>query len=96
MTIMNSHAIDIYEEKESWGFYIDFENESEHKSEHKSEYESEYESEYKSEDENEYKSEHENHYTKKSKCCTAIMLIKVSSTTLVSIISFAYFILYVL
>ena len=90
MTIMNVHAIDIYEEKEGWGFYIDFENESEH--------ESEYESEDESEDENDYTNQNDddNYKTKKSKCCTANMLIKVSSTTLVSIISVAYFILYIL
>jgi hypothetical protein len=89
---MNAPAIDVYEEKESWGFYIDFENESESESEHESEHKSEHKSEYKSKDEN----EDDKYKTKKSKCCTAIMLIKVSSTTLVSIISVAYFILYVL
>jgi hypothetical protein len=52
MTIMNAPAIDVYEEKETWGFYIDFENESE--SEYESESESEYKSEYKSKDENDY------------------------------------------
>lgn len=90
MTIMNSHAIDIYEEKESWGFYIDFENESENKNEN--------EDESESEDENDYTNQNDddNYKTKKSKCCTANMLIKVSSTTLVSIISVAYFILYIL
>jgi hypothetical protein len=88
---MNAHAIDIYEEKEGWGFYIDFENESEHKSEYENESEDENESEYKSKDEND-----DNYKTKKSKCCTANMLLKVSSTTLVSIISVAYFILYIL
>ena len=90
MTIMNSHAIDIYEEKESWGFYIDFENESEYKSED----ESEDTNQNTNHDTNQ--NEDDKYKTKKSKCCTAIMLIKVSSTTLVSIISVAYFILYVL
>ena len=90
MTIMNSHAIDIYEEKESWGFYIDFENESEYKSEDESEDENHYTNHYTNQNED------DKYKTKKSKCCTAIMLIKVSSTTLVSIISVAYFILYVL
>jgi len=85
---MNAHAIDVYEEKESWGFYIDFENESESESEYESEYNDEYNDEYEYKN-NKYK-------TKKSKCCAANMLIKVSSTTLVSIISIAYFILYVL
>jgi hypothetical protein len=87
---MNSHAIDIYEEKESWGFYIDFENESEYKSED----ESEDTNQNTNHDTNQ--NEDDKYKTKKSKCCTAIMLIKVSSTTLVSIISVAYFILYVL
>jgi hypothetical protein len=93
---MNSHAIDIYEEKESWGFYIDFENESEYKSEDESEDTNQYTNHYTNQNEDANQNEDDKYKTKKTKCCTAIMLIKVSSTTLVSIISFAYFILYVL
>jgi hypothetical protein len=95
---MNSHAIDIYEEKESWGFYIDFENESENKNENEDESESEDENDYTNQNDDDYTNQNDddNYKTKKSKCCTANMLIKVSSTTLVSIISVAYFIIYIL